>query len=110
MIIFHLNKSRKIRTARGLDADALEELRVAERELDHLLDLGQLLAAPANVIVPDLHTQDFDTQLLGQHMADVRYGSQGEFASKASRAFLSHQLPRNSTRTLSIYKHGRASQ
>jgi hypothetical protein len=42
---------------------------VAERELDHFLDLGQLLAAPANVIVPDLHTQD-NTQLLGQHMAD----------------------------------------
>ena len=40
--------------ARGLDADGLEELRVAQRELDHLLDLRELLAAAADVVVAHL--------------------------------------------------------
>ena len=40
--------------ARRLDADRLEQLRVAERELDELADLGELLAAAADVVVADV--------------------------------------------------------
>lgn len=40
-------------TARGLDTDRLEKLRVAERELDEFANLGHLLAAATNVIVAD---------------------------------------------------------
>lgn len=52
-----LARSRRAKhedAARGLDADRLEELRVAERELDELADLGELLAAAADVVVPDV--------------------------------------------------------
>ena len=37
-----------------LDADGLEELRVAQRELDHFLDLRELLAATTDVVVAHL--------------------------------------------------------
>ena len=37
-----------------LDADSLEELRVAQRELDHLLDLRELLAAATDIVVANL--------------------------------------------------------
>ena len=36
-----------------LDPDGLEEARVSERELHHLLDLGQLLPAPADIVIAD---------------------------------------------------------
>lgn len=36
-----------------LDPDGLEEAGVSERKLHHLLDLGQLLPAPANIIITD---------------------------------------------------------
>jgi hypothetical protein len=41
-------------SAGRLDADGLEQLRVAQRKLDQLADLGHLLAAAANVIVAHL--------------------------------------------------------
>jgi hypothetical protein len=41
-------------TTGRLDADALEELRMTERELDELADLGHLLAAAANVVVTNV--------------------------------------------------------
>ena len=40
-------------TTRGLHADSLEQRGVAQRQLHHLLDLGQLLAATADVVVAD---------------------------------------------------------
>ena len=36
-----------------LDSDGLEETRMSERELDHLLDLRQLLPATSDVVVSD---------------------------------------------------------
>ena len=38
----------------NLDPDRLEQLRMAQRKLDHLLDQGQLLANAADVVVADL--------------------------------------------------------
>jgi hypothetical protein len=38
-------------TRKYLDADGLEELRVAQRQLHHLADNGHLLAAATNVVV-----------------------------------------------------------
>ena len=40
--------------ARRLDAERLEEGRVAQRQLDHFADLRHLLAAAANVVVADV--------------------------------------------------------
>merc|ERR1719379_2169000 len=40
--------------ARRLHAERLEEGRVPERQLDHFADLGHLLLAPADVVVPDI--------------------------------------------------------
>ena len=39
---------------RGLDAESFEELRVTQREFDHLPHLADLLAEPADVLVVDL--------------------------------------------------------
>ena len=36
-----------------LDPDGLEEAGVSERELHHLLDLGQLLPAPTDIVIAD---------------------------------------------------------
>ena len=36
-----------------LDPDGLEEAGVSERELHHLLDLSQLLPAPADIVIAD---------------------------------------------------------
>lgn len=41
-------------TTGRLDTDGLEELRVAQRKLNHLADLSHLLAATTNVVVADL--------------------------------------------------------
>ena len=36
-----------------LDPDGLEEAGVSERKLHHLLDLGQLLPAPTDIVIAD---------------------------------------------------------
>lgn len=41
-------------TSRWFDTNRFEELRVPEREFDHFSDLGHLLAASTNVIVPNV--------------------------------------------------------
>jgi hypothetical protein len=41
-------------TTRRLDADGLEERRVAQRQLDELADLRELLAAAADVVIADV--------------------------------------------------------
>jgi hypothetical protein len=43
-----------VRTLGGLDAEALEELRMSERKLDKLANLGKLLAHTADVVVTNL--------------------------------------------------------
>src|SRR5436853_346535 len=47
-------RSVKEDALRGLDAESFEQLRVAQREFDHLPHLADLLAEPADVLVVDL--------------------------------------------------------
>ena len=47
-------RSEEQDAARRLHADRLEELRMTQRQLDHLLDLGELFAHAADVVVADL--------------------------------------------------------
>ena len=54
---------------RGLDAESLEQLRVAERELDHLADLADLLPEPPDVLVVDL--RDFRFLLFHRLLGDL---------------------------------------
>ena len=48
-----LGRSVEENSTRGLHADRLEETWVAQRLLNHLLVLGELLAAPVNVVLSD---------------------------------------------------------
>lgn len=41
-------------TARRLDTDGLEELRMAERQFHHLTNLGHLLSAATNIVVTNV--------------------------------------------------------